>query len=166
LTSGAVVWLKISWRSRYPVLASIGAAVAATIGFAIFSNLYGFTMPTHPPHRRCHHSKHYQRRRRFTGRRTRSCFHRPDSFSEDNTAASRMAFRLSSLLDVDNRCIDPRSGDSPFARSGRSVTSHKLIGWTCSLDCARWDWLLTGCWPLVVGLADCGRPRSEQPQRG
>jgi hypothetical protein len=71
-----MVWrlIKISWRSRHPVLSGFGAAVGAAIGFAIFSNLYGFTMPTHPRHRHCHHSKHYHRQLRFKGHRTRSSF--------------------------------------------------------------------------------------------
>src|ERR1700675_5045984 len=71
-----MVWrlIAISWRSRHPVLSGIGAAVGAAIGFAIFSNLYGFTMPTHPRHRHCHHSKHYHRQLRFKGHRTRSSF--------------------------------------------------------------------------------------------
>jgi hypothetical protein len=71
-----MIWrlIKISWRSRHPVLAGIGAAVGAAIGFAIFSNLYGFTMPTHPRRRHCHLSKHYHRQLRFKGHRTRSSF--------------------------------------------------------------------------------------------
>ena len=71
-----MVWrlIKISWCSRHPVLSGFGAALGAAIGFAIFSNLYGFTMPTHPRHRHCHHSKHYHRQLRFKGHRTRSSF--------------------------------------------------------------------------------------------